>query len=476
MPVTSRVLCTLAAAGAALALAQSGAAARQQAPRTILFDVSPRAVEYQLARLSNHELSSLERNPADPKYRPVYIALLTRKGLGREHMEEALDALIKLDQKSRTRILLEGLEKVPAGDEEAAERLLRVLFGEPAAAIRSEREALAAAAQSAASPFVRRGAYGGLVLADGSPADAWDAAAGRNGHLPDLLRGVPYLPEAARQGFAARIDALLSSTPDPETRAAALPALAAARPDAATFRTLAGEVTRSPEPDVRAAAVRALDALPERPWPAADVESLVRALVAQVKDVPAGQRTAPATLEALQLGQRLAQQLAGEPRRALLRDLRGVGVQVVRIEAVPEEMLFDLRWFVVQAGTRVQIVLYNPDAMPHNLLIGKPGSLQEIGTTASAMPLPADPNVKPYVPDSPLVLQATRLLNWGETDRLTFMAPKEPGDYVYVCTFPGHWVRMYGVMLVVDDIEAWEANRRVPLDPMTGKPFQTQRH
>jgi azurin len=123
----------------------------------------------------------------------------------------------------------------------------------------------------------------------------------------------------------------------------------------------------------------------------------------------------------------------------------------------------------------VQIVLTNPDAMSHNLVIGRPGSLKEIGTASMTMAPPTDPNAKPYVPDSPQVLTATRLLNWGETERLNFTAPKQPGEYVFVCTFPGHWVRMYGVMLVVDKVEAWEAKRTPPTDPMTGKPFPSQK-
>jgi azurin len=138
-------------------------------------------------------------------------------------------------------------------------------------------------------------------------------------------------------------------------------------------------------------------------------------------------------------------------------------------------MVFDLNWFAVQAGKPVQIVLGNPDAMPHNLVIGQPGSLEEIGTKAAAMPMPTDPEIKAFVPDTPLVLYATRLLNGGETDRLNFTAPAKPGEYVFVCTFPGHWVRMYGVMLVVDNLEAWEAKPTVPIDPVTKKPFTSQR-
>jgi azurin len=147
----------------------------------------------------------------------------------------------------------------------------------------------------------------------------------------------------------------------------------------------------------------------------------------------------------------------------------------VRVTAIPEQMAFDLKWFAVEAGKPVQIVLYNPDAMSHNLVVSLPGSLREVGTAGSTMSLSSDPNAKAYVPDSPLVLHATRLLNWGETARLNFPAPAKPGEYIFVCTFPGHWVRMYGVMLVVESLDAWEANRTVPRDPMTDQPFTTER-
>jgi putative heme-binding domain-containing protein len=41
---------------------------------------------------------------------------------------------------------------------------------------------------------------------------------------------------------------------------------------------------------------------------------------------------------------------------------------------------------------------------------------------------------------------------------LSFTAPKEPGVYPYVCTYPGHWRRMYGALYVVEDLDAYEAS------------------
>jgi uncharacterized protein len=56
---------------------------------------------------------------------------------------------------------------------------------------------------------------------------------------------------------------------------------------------------------------------------------------------------------------------------------------------------------------------------------------------------------KHYVPQMPEVLHATKLLNTGESFTLEFTAPSAPGDYPYVCTFPGHWRGMNGIMKVV---------------------------
>ena len=46
------------------------------------------------------------------------------------------------------------------------------------------------------------------------------------------------------------------------------------------------------------------------------------------------------------------------------------------------------------------------------------------------------------------VVAATKLLGPAESDVITFTAPKEPGDYQYLCSFPGHFAMMRGVMVV----------------------------
>jgi azurin len=52
------------------------------------------------------------------------------------------------------------------------------------------------------------------------------------------------------------------------------------------------------------------------------------------------------------------------------------------------------------------------------------------------------------VPSIPQVIAATPLVNPDGTYRLRFTAPAQPGAYPFVCTFPGHWRVMNGVMQV----------------------------
>jgi DNA-binding transcriptional ArsR family regulator/plastocyanin len=466
----------------ALARRLRAALGPQALAQKILIDQPLRAVEYQLGRLTNEELVLVERKDDDVRYRPVYMALLTRKGVAAQFRDEAVTALSKMDKATRSRVLLEALSKVPADDALTTEKLLGLLLSQPAATLRTERETFTQAIAASSPPLVLRGAYGALMIGDGKPDEAWQIALKHQGHIVDLLLGVRYIPAPAAGGpdlsglLFTPIAALVKTAETPVTRAAALDALGWTRRDAATFELLAREVAPGADDTVRAAAITSLQRIPESAWPPAAIEPLARAIVAVVSGTPPEGRTEPSALDAIQFGEKLAAKLPDEPRRAVRRDLRGLGVQVVRIETLPEKLSYDLKWFVVEAGKAVQIVLFNSDAMPHNLIVSRPGSLEAVGTAGSAMPMPSDPDAKAFVPDSPAVLYSTKLVKEGETERLGFTAPKEPGEYVYVCTFPGHWVRMYGVMLVVEKIEAYETNPTVPIDPMTKQPFTSKHH
>jgi len=122
---------------------------------------------------------------------------------------------------------------------------------------------------------------------------------------------------------------------------------------------------------------------------------------------------------------------------------------IINMKVVEHLMKFDKATFTVKAGQTVILNLENPDFMQHNLVIAKPGMLKKVGAAADQMV--QDPNgaEKNYVPAIAEVLFATKLLNPEEKVTLKFTAPAKPGDYPYLCTFPGHWSIMNGVMKVV---------------------------
>jgi uncharacterized protein len=143
---------------------------------------------------------------------------------------------------------------------------------------------------------------------------------------------------------------------------------------------------------------------------------------------------------------------AGTPPVAeVLKDTAPKGTTVIRIKALENEMKFDLKTFNVQVGKPVQIIFENPDFMQHNIVITMPGAMETVGRAADKLATAANGAEMHYVPDIPQVLFHTRLVNPQETVKLEFVAPDKPGDYPYVCTFPGHWSIMNGVMKVVSE-------------------------
>lgn len=129
-------------------------------------------------------------------------------------------------------------------------------------------------------------------------------------------------------------------------------------------------------------------------------------------------------------------------------DLQQDRPKYILMEVVPDLMKFELDTFSVQSGQKVILELDNLDGMQHNLLIGMPGSLKKIGEAADAMLSDPKASEKHYVPEIPEVLFSTPLVDPGDIYSLEFIAPKEPGMYPFVCTFPGHWRMMSGIMIV----------------------------
>lgn len=125
------------------------------------------------------------------------------------------------------------------------------------------------------------------------------------------------------------------------------------------------------------------------------------------------------------------------------------GKTVIRLTAVPARMAFDKTSITVAAGSDIALIFENTDGMPHNVVIIKPGSSEKVGHAAEAMAAQKDGYEKNFVPQIPEVLFATPLVNSGKNFRLDFKAPGKAGDYPFICSFPGHWQTMKGVIKVV---------------------------
>lgn len=137
------------------------------------------------------------------------------------------------------------------------------------------------------------------------------------------------------------------------------------------------------------------------------------------------------------------------PACAVAQQDKPATVQNVLIQSVEYQLVFDKKEFSVRAGSDVVLIFRNVDEMPHNLLIVKPGKLEVVGEAADRMAGTPGAGKLHFVPQIPEVLHATRLLMIDEADTLRFKAPDLPGDYPFVCTYPGHWRTMNGIMKVV---------------------------
>jgi azurin len=126
--------------------------------------------------------------------------------------------------------------------------------------------------------------------------------------------------------------------------------------------------------------------------------------------------------------------------------------EVATIEIqVADNMRFTPAVINARPGGRLRIVLKNTGKLPktamaHNFVlltrgtnpksfVDKSSAAQETGFIVPAL--------------REQVIAATALVGSGETGEVTFDAPAEAGEYVFVCTFPGHFnLGMKGLLIV----------------------------
>ncbi|WP_018618606.1 plastocyanin/azurin family copper-binding protein [Spirosoma luteum] len=107
---------------------------------------------------------------------------------------------------------------------------------------------------------------------------------------------------------------------------------------------------------------------------------------------------------------------------------------------------FDTDKLEVKAGSRIKLVFNNNDDMLHNFVVTKPGEANSVGEAALKLNLNG-PKMN-YVPNTPDVLYHTNILQPESAETIYFVAPTTPGNYQFVCSFPGHYSLMQGTLVV----------------------------
>jgi azurin len=118
----------------------------------------------------------------------------------------------------------------------------------------------------------------------------------------------------------------------------------------------------------------------------------------------------------------------------------------LQIASRANTMMFDKTALTVPTGAEVHLVFKNNATMttlPHNWVLVKPGTEASVAAAGLKLGEQAgyfDVRVKDALVHTPMAKP-------GESTEVTFTAP-EPGTYPYICTVPGHYMLMKGVLTV----------------------------
>ena len=112
-----------------------------------------------------------------------------------------------------------------------------------------------------------------------------------------------------------------------------------------------------------------------------------------------------------------------------------------------DQMLFDRSVIKVKSGEPVNLTLYHTgkiskEFMGHNFVLLKEGT--DVDDFAQRAMVAKDTD---YIPEGDETYAYTKMIGGGESDSITFDSP-EPGTYVFLCTFPGHYQIMRGDFIV----------------------------
>jgi azurin len=114
-------------------------------------------------------------------------------------------------------------------------------------------------------------------------------------------------------------------------------------------------------------------------------------------------------------------------------------------------MKFSVTRIEAKPGETLRIVLTTRSAMPKTAMAHNVVVLAKGVNAAKFNEAAAPHRTNDFLPPDRQkdILAATGLAGGGETVEVTFTVPQQPGNYDYICTFPGHFkMGMRGVLAV----------------------------
>ena len=400
------------------------------------------SINHLVKTLSTSELLKLPRTPA------VLQAMLFRPELPDNTRVEALDELAAQRKTSRLIELLKALETRTEGSAALARLLPMQLPSE----LKAARDRVAKLTDSRNASDVRQAAWASVALADDSFNVVWRDAS--KSSLVDLLNGIPLINDSEFRAKAYdRVKPLLAETKSDLLRAAIHAAISMQREQQTIFSSLAALIAKGQQVTTAAQGIRTL---PRSAWPKEESGKAAETLVAWAKKVPAKERTSNDYIATVQVANDLAGSLPAERAQDVRKQLRELSVSAFVIRTVREQMRYDTPRLVVEAGKPFEVILENDDFMPHNIVFVKPGTREKVALAAEKMkPEDDDGRGRAYVPKTTDVYAASKLLEPGQRAKITMTAPNEEGVYEYVCTYPGHWMVMWGQLVVTRDVDGY---------------------
>jgi azurin len=130
------------------------------------------------------------------------------------------------------------------------------------------------------------------------------------------------------------------------------------------------------------------------------------------------------------------------PWRMSIRNARAIHL------AAGQNLTFTPAALSVRAGEAIKLTFSNPDVVPHNWALVRPGTLAKVGELVNKIIAEPDAASHHYIPRTDDVLFYTDIVPPGNDFTISFQAPSSKGRYPFLCTFPGHWMVMNGVMTV----------------------------